>query len=218
MKKPRFTPLQITMHIFGWYPLAWLVVRALTDNLTVNPIQAISQWTGYHAIIFLTLSLACTPLNTLFGWRELLKRRRALGLYSFMYASLHMLSFVGLDYGFSLKFFTEGTATKPYMLMGITTFLILLPLAVTSFKWWMKRMGSGWKTLHKLVYMAGITAVIHFAWAKKGDLVGLSGDILKPLIFAVIVAILLILRLPPVRRWASQLKQKTVSILKPKPV
>ena len=99
LKKLPYTPLQIAMHLYAWSELAVLIYDLFTNNLTVNPIQALEQRTGRHAITLLVLTLACTPLNTLFGWRELLKRRRALGLYTLMYATIHVLIFINLDYG-----------------------------------------------------------------------------------------------------------------------
>ena len=99
----RYTPLQILIHLGAWFPLARLLFEAFTDGLTANPIQHIEQRTGRAAITLLFLSLAATPLNSLFGWRETIKRRRALGLYSFMYATIHVIIFADLDYGLAWK-------------------------------------------------------------------------------------------------------------------
>ncbi len=206
MSHLKFTPLQIIVHIAAWLPLAWLVGAYLTDNLTVNPVQAATQWAGRFAITLLVLSLACTPLNTLFGWREVTRVRRALGLYAFMYAALHFTILIGLDYGFALDLAWLDLATKPYILASVPALLILTALAATSFKWAMKRLGKNWKRLHRLVYVAGVLAVIHYAWAKKGNLFTLSGDILPPLIFGLIVAAMLLARVPVVKRAASRLR------------
>lgn len=100
MKKRRFTRLQMFVHIAAWIPLAVIIAAFLTGNLTANPIQAAQQRTGDTALILLGLSLACTPANTLFKFREAVKLRRPLGLYGYMYAAIHLLIFVGLDYGF----------------------------------------------------------------------------------------------------------------------
>ncbi len=120
--KPKITWLQILIHILGWLPLAWILFDYFTGRLSVNPIQDIEQRLGRIAVYFLIASLACTPLYTLTGWREPLKRRRALGLYCFMYASLHVLTFIGLDYGFNLSLIGGIVLQKPYAIVGLATF------------------------------------------------------------------------------------------------
>jgi len=204
--KPKISWLQGVIHILGWLPLAWIPFAYFAGRLSVNPIQDIEQRLGHIAVYFLIASLACTPLNTLFGWREPLKRRRALGLYCFIYASLHVLTFTGLDYGFNLKLIGGIVLKKPYAILGVLTFILLLPLAVTSFHWWMKKLGRKWTNLHRLVYLAGVFDILHYAWAKKGNLFYLSGDIQQPLLWGLLLLLLLALRLPPVRRWASGLR------------
>jgi len=198
MKKPRFTPLQIIVHLAGWIPLAVLVFNLFTHNLTANPIQAIEKRTGFTAITFLVLSLACTPLAFL-GWKELTQRRKALGNYGFMYAAIHVTIFVAVDYGLNLNAILRDVGKKPYIIIGATAFLLLLPLAVTSFNYWMKRLGKNWKRLHKLVYFISPLVVIHFFMARKGDFLNLKGDVFQPLLYAVVIGIFLLLRLAPVK-------------------
>lgn len=210
--KYRFTPLQIIVHLGACTPLLLLVFDLFAGRLSVNPIQDVEQRTGRAAILLLVLTLACTPLNTIFGWREAPKRRRALGLYAFMYAAFHMLVFVGLDYTLSWSLIWDAVLEKRYILVGALTFLILLPMAITSFKYWMKRLGKNWKRLHRLIYLAAPLAVLHYAWAKKGDLFLLRGDIIRPLIYALIVILLLLLRLPPVRRQLSSIHRRAVKL------
>jgi sulfoxide reductase heme-binding subunit YedZ len=209
--KPKINWLQGLIHILGWLPLAWIIFAYLAGKLSVNPIQDIEQDLGHVAVYFLIASLACTPLYTLSGWREPLKRRRALGLYCFMYASLHVLTFTGLDYGFNLQLIGGVVLKKPYAIAGFITYILLLSLAITSFRWWMKKLEHKWTDLHRLVYLAGVIDILHYAWAKKGNIFRLSGDILQPLLWGLLLFLLLILRLPPVRRWASGLRQKPVS-------
>ena len=209
--KPKITWLQVTIHLLGWLPLAWIIYAYFAGKLSVNPIQDIEQYLGHLAVYFLIASLACTPLYTLSGWREPLKRRRALGLYCFMFASLHVLTFTGLDYGFNLQLIAGVVFKKPYAIVGFVTYLLLLPLAVTSFPWWMNKLGHHWANLHRLLYLVGVLDILHYAWAKKGDIFRLSGDILQPLLWGLLLLLLLVLRLPPVRRWASGLRQKPVS-------
>jgi sulfoxide reductase heme-binding subunit YedZ len=193
-RMPRLTKLQILVYLAGLFPLAWLIYDFVTGNLTVNPIQAATLRTGKAALVFLILSLACTPLNTVFGFRQALKVRRALGLYAFFYASLHFLIFVGVDYGLDLTLLREAIFEKRYALVGFSAFLILLPLAITSTRGWKKRMGKNWSRLHKLVYLAGLLVIIHYVWLVKSD-------IRVPLLYGLVVVILLILRLPPIRRY-----------------
>lgn len=215
----RFTRLQVLVHIGGIFPLAWLIFDGLNNNLTVNPIQALTQRTGKTALIFLVLSLSCTPLNTLFGFRDVLKVRRPLGLYAFMYASIHFFIFVGLDYLFDPRLLREAIFEKPYALVGFAAFLILLPLAITSFKSWMKRLGKNWKKLHRLVYLAAVLVVVHYFWVTKGGFFSLSGNILQPLIFGGIVGVLLILRIPVVRGWVNRTRQaRFPSLRNPRPI
>jgi len=208
MKKLRYTPLQIIMHIYAWSALAHLVFDYFFGYLSVNPIQDLEQRTGRAAITLLVLSLMCTPLNTLFGWKELLKRRRALGLYAFMYATIHVLIYLDLDYGLAWSLIFQNILEKPYIIFGVITFLMLIPLAVTSFDSWKIRLKKNWKRLHQTVYLIAPLAVLHFAISKKGDIFTLQGDIVRPLIYGLVVLILLILRIPRVRKFFASLKTR----------
>ncbi len=190
--------LQIIAHIVSLLPLALLVWDFTQDRLTVNPIQEITLRTGSYSLILLVLSLACTPAGTMFGLKSLLRLRRPLGLYGFMYASLHTLNFIGLDYGFDLNLLREDVFGKDYILVGIVALLALLPVAVTSTGGWMKRLGRNWQRLHWLVYPAALLAVGHFLLLVKAD-------IRQPLLYAVAVGLLLIARLPGVTRVVNKL-------------
>ena len=193
----RYTPLQIAIHLYAWSAIAWIIVELLTDSFSINPIQELEQRTGRHAITLLVMSLLCTPLNFLIKFPELLKRRRTLGLYALMYATIHVLIFVNLDYGLAWSLIVRTVLEKPYILVGATAFILLIPLGITSFDVWKVRLGKNWKRLHQLVYLIAPLAVLHFAWSKKGDIFALSGDIIRPLIYGLILGIFLILRLPP---------------------
>lgn len=198
-RKTRFTLLQILVHIGGWVPLAALITDFTANNLTANPIQAIEQRTGLYALTFLVISLACTPVASIFGWKELLQRRKALGNYGFMYAALHMVTFFGIDYGLDLAAVWRDVWNKWYIIIGAVAFLMLSALAFTSFTYWMKRMGKSWKQLHKLVYVISPLVVVHFLLSVKGDITQLKGNIGQPLLYGAIVAVLLIVRIPRVR-------------------
>ena len=208
MKMPRITPLQLVVHIAGWLPLVLLVQGFYTDQLTANPIQAIEQRTGIQALTFLLLSLACTPVASIFGWKELTQRRKALGLYGFLYAALHVITFFAIDYGLDLEAVWRDVWNKSYIIIGATAFLLLLPLAVTSFKYWMKRLGKNWKRLHKLVYIISPLVVVHFLLVVKGSLTQLQGNIYQPLLYGSIAALLLILRIPKIKQALITLRNR----------
>jgi len=209
-----YTPLQIAMHLYAWSALVRLIIDFYTHHLTANPIQAMEQRTGRHAITLLVLSIACTPLNNLFGWRELLKRRRALGLYAFMYVSIHLIIFMDLDYGFAWSLLLQTVAEKPYIIYGLTTFLLLIPLALTSFDIWKKRLGKNWKRLHQLIYFIVPLAAYHYILSKKGDLFKLQGDLIRPLIYSLIIVILLTFRIPPVRRALASIRDRVLLLFR----
>jgi methionine sulfoxide reductase heme-binding subunit len=191
---------QLLVHIGALLPLANLLWDAWNNDLTVNPIQAATLRTGKTALILLILTLSATPLNTLFGFRPALKARRTLGLYTFLYVSIHLYIFVGLDYVLDPQLIKEAIFEKRYALVGFSAFLLLLPLAVTSFKWWQKKLGRTWTRLHRLIYPAALLVIIHYVWLVKSD-------IRVPLAYGAIVTLLLILRIPRVRKAASALRQ-----------
>ncbi len=193
--------------LFTWQPLLlfiWTVWLYWSGGFGVNPIQAVTRRTGDLAIIFLFLSLSCTPVSILTGWRQIKKYRRPLGLYAFAFAMLHLAIFIWLDFGFDLGLLWLELSQKRFVWVGASAFLILLVLAVTSLKTWMRRLGKRWKPLHRLVYLAGALVVIHFAWARKGDIFRLQGDIAQPALLAVLWLVLMVLRLPAVKRIAHR--------------
>ena len=184
--------LNISTHAASVGPFALLIWNYWHNQMTVNPIQYLTFWTGKAALVLLVLTLACTPVNTLFGFRQVLALRKPLGLYAFAYACLHLLTFVGLDYGFDIGLLEEAVLEKRYALAGFAAFLSLVPLAITSTRGWMKRLGKNWKRLHRLIYIAGLLAVVHFVWSVKSD-------IREPLAYGTAVAFLLVFRLAKVR-------------------
>ncbi len=204
MKK--WSALQIGVHIFAWLPLLVLIWAYLTNNLTVNPVQAGTQRLGDTALVMLLLSLACTPLNTLFGLKELLRLRRPLGLYAFFYAGLHVLAYVGWDYGFHFSQVAIMLTGKPYLLFGMAALTILVPLAFTSHIYWKKYLGKAWKTLHRFIYLAAVLAVLHLSLIVKGDVFQLRGDIWKPFSAGLTLALFLLARIPPVRKVLSNVR------------
>ena len=201
MAWPRRTWLPILTHVGALLPLARLIWNFFHDQLTANPIQYITFQTGKSALVLLVLALACTPLNTIFELKSVVGLRKTLGLYAFLYATLHFLTFVGLDYQFDPELLKEAIFKKRYALVGFAAFLSLLPLAITSTKGWMKRLGKNWKRLHRLIYLAGLLAVIHFVWLVKSD-------VREPLAYGAVVFLLLALRLKTIRRTLVNLREK----------
>ena len=179
--------IRIILHICALLPLAMLFYDLGYENLSVNPIQDITIRTGKPALVFLVLVLSITPVRKWFGLHSLLQFRRILGLYAFMYASLHFLVFIGLDYGFDIELLRSSVFKKPYVVLGLLAYLTLVPLAITSTHGWIRRLGKYWKMLHKLVYLAGILAVSHYIWAVKSD-------IRQPLMFAAVICVMLLAR------------------------
>jgi sulfoxide reductase heme-binding subunit YedZ len=192
--------LRILVHLAALAPLVLLVWQYATGAFLIDPVLQITTRTGRTALRLLVLSLAATPLALLTGWSRLRRVRRALGLYAFLYAALHGLTFVGLDYRFDLELLGPAIRDQRFVLAGMATFLLLLPLALTSTRDWQRRLGKGWRWLHRLAYAAGLLAVVHFAWLTK--------DLRVPLRYGALLAVLLVLRLPPVRRAIRRLREQ----------
>jgi methionine sulfoxide reductase heme-binding subunit len=150
-------------------PAAALVYRFYTNDLTANPGDYLTDQTGSWALALLVISLTVTPLRRITGWNDIIRLRRMLGLFAFFYATLHMLTWVVFFHYFDTQFMIEDVAMRPFITIGMATFLILLALAVTSNRFSIRRLGRKWTTLHRLVYLAAITAVIHFWWLVKAD-------------------------------------------------
>jgi sulfoxide reductase heme-binding subunit YedZ len=195
--KKKTLPLQIAAHIGSWIPLALLLWDFWGSNLGPDIIRAATLRTGKAALILLVLSLACTPVNIIFNYKPVLKLRRTFGLYSFMYASIHFAIFIGVDYFFNFALIKDALFEKRYALVGLATGLILLALAVTSTQGWKRRLKKNWVRLHKLAYAAGILAVVHFIWLVKQG-------VLEPWVWAGVVAILLFVRIKPIKKRVSQ--------------
>jgi sulfoxide reductase heme-binding subunit YedZ len=213
MKKFPYTPLQIAMHLYAWSAIILLIFDFATGNISPNPIQDLEQRTGRHALVLLVLSLLCTPLNTLFKWSEPLKRRRALGLYAFMYATIHVIIFANLDFGLAWSTLIQEVIEKPRLVVGAIAFFLLIPLAITSFDIWKKRLKKNWKRLHQVVYLIAPLVILHYLWSKKGDILSLQGEILKPMIYGLIVTIFLIMRIPPVRKALSSFSTQMLALI-----
>ena len=188
------------VHIGSLIPFVLLVIGFYTDNLTADPVREITLRTGKTALILLILSLAVTPLMTWFDWKFLTPSRRPLGLYAFFYVCLHLLTFVYLDYGLQWAFIIEGITEKRYALVGFTAWLLFIPLAITSTKAAQKKMGQRWKKLHKLAYVIGVLAIIHYVWLVKNAYT-------QPALYGLILLILLLSRWQPIKQRIIQFRR-----------
>lgn len=175
--------------VLALVPLALLIHSAVNDGLGANPIEALNRATGDWTLRFLLITLTVTPLRKITGWHMLIRLRRMLGLFTFFYACLHFLSWVWLDQYFDLDAMFKDVVKRPFITLGFTCFLLLIPLAVTSGNAMVRRLGGrNWQRLHRLVYAIGVGGVVHFLWLVKSD-------ITQPLIYSVILAALLGFRL-----------------------
>ncbi len=186
--KKHWAVIKIVVFILSLMPFGWLIYGAINDQLGANPIEALHFGFGDWALRFLCIGLALTPVKTLTGLSWPMRFRRMMGLFVFFYASLHLLVFIVLDLSLSWEAFKDEVPKSPYILMGLLTFLLLLPMAVTSTKKMQKRLGRSWLTLHRLVYVAGLTALVHFFWLVKKDYT-------EPLVYAAVIGGLLGIRI-----------------------
>ena len=168
IRKP-ITTLKILIVVAGLVPAAALVVGVFTDALGANPVEKITHQTGTTGLAFLLITLSITPLRRMTGWHELIRVRRMLGLFAFFYATLHVLTWVVLDQFFDPYAMTQDVIKRPFITAGMTTYLLLVPLALTSSAAMIRRLGRRWQQLHRLTYLAAITAVVHFWWLVKAD-------------------------------------------------
>lgn len=172
-------------------PATLLGIDALSGGLGANPIEAVMNRLGFWTLVLLLSSLAPTPLRILLGWTEPLRFRRMIGLFAFFYASLHFATYVGVDQFFDLGAIGADVAKRRFITVGFLAFVLLVPLAVTSTDRWVRRLGFvRWKRLHRLAYLAAAGGVVHFVWRVKADLA-------QPVVFAVVLGILLLVRLFP---------------------
>ena len=184
------------LFLLALVPAAWLAWRTLHDLLGANPVEELELTTGIWAFRFLLISLAITPLRRLTGWNRVVQFRRMLGLFAFAYATAHLLIYVVLDQGLALEYILKDVVKRRFITAGMVAFVLMVPLAVTSTKGWIRRLGRRWQSLHRLVYVSAIAAALHFIWKVK-VVIG------EPVYYAGILAILLAVRLLWRRRVAS---------------
>jgi len=169
-------------------PFGQLLYRAYTNDLGANPIETITRFTGSWSLFILLASLSVTPLRRLTGWNELIRYRRMLGLFAFSYAALHFSTYMILDLYFDFSAIAKDILKRPYITVGFSALVLMIPLAVTSTSGMIRRLGKRWQQLHYLVYLIAILGVVHFYWLVKSD-------ITRPAQYGLVLASLLGFRL-----------------------
>ena len=185
----RTNVLKVVVFIAALGPLARLIWRASQGTLGANPIEFITRSTGEWVLVFLMATLAVTPLRKLLGIPDLIRFRRMLGLFAFFYGCLHLTTYIWLDQNFNFRGIIPDVYKRPFITAGFTAFVLMLPLALTSTRGWIRRLGGkGWQGLHRLIYFSALAGVIHFLWLVKRVTI-------RPQTYAAIFAVLMFARL-----------------------
>jgi len=183
MLKQRWT--RVVVFLACLVPVFWACWRAWHQDLTANPIEYMTRYTGDWTLRFIVITLAITPLRKLLGLPDLIRFRRMIGLYAFFYGTLHFITYIWLDKFFDVADMWKDLAKRPFITAGFTAFVLMIPLAITSTTGWIRRMGGkNWNRLHKLVYISALAAVLHYFWKVKLDAT-------YPVYYGVVVALLL---------------------------
>jgi len=182
----RMTCAKIAVFLAALYPLARIVLFGFTDRLGANPIEFITRSTGLWTLVFLCITLGVTPLRKIAGWNVLLRFRRMLGLYAFFYGALHFTTYFWFDKWFDVAEILKDIGKRPFITVGFAAFVLLIPLAVTSPKAMVRKLGRRWQTLHRAIYAIAVLAILHFWWMKAG-----KHDLILPKIYGAIVVALL---------------------------
>ncbi|HEX4949549.1 MAG TPA: protein-methionine-sulfoxide reductase heme-binding subunit MsrQ [Blastocatellia bacterium] len=183
------TIIKAVLHVLCLLPLARLIIKYFQNDLTANPIEFLTHSTGTWALVILLASLTITPLRKIKALNWTIKLRKMLGLYAFLYVCLHFAIYIVLDHFFDWTRIVEDIAKRPYVTVGFAAFVLLVPLALTSNKFSIRKLtGKRWQQLHWLVYPAAIGGVVHFYWLVKADTT-------EPMIYAAVLAVLLGIRI-----------------------
>lgn len=196
--------LKPLVFLLALLPAGYLAYRTYTNDLGANPAETLQLDTGGWALKFLLITLAITPLRRLTGWNRVIQYRRMVGLFTFFYAFLHVVTYIVLDKYFAFGEMLADVAKRPFITAGFVAFVSMVPLAVTSTKGWIRRLGRRWQALHRLIYLSGVAAAIHFVWKVKVA-VG------EPVYYAIAVALLLAFRVFWQLRSAKSLRTQRVS-------
>lgn len=181
--------LKALLWVSALAPAAWLLAGWFMGWLGANPIEALTHVTGMTALVLLLVTLSVTPARRLTGWNPLIRLRRPLGLFAFFYAVLHVSVWAVLDLGLEFRWAAEDIAQRPYITVGLAAFLLLVPLALTSTRGWIRRLGRNWSRLHTLVYVSTALGVVHFYWLVKSD-------VRLPLLLGAVFVALMAARVP----------------------
>lgn len=186
-------------------PLALLVVDGLRGELGANPIEKITHQTGLWTLILLLTTLAITPIRRITGVNWVIQYRRMIGLFAFFYGFLHLTTYVWLDQFFDFRHMLHDVYKRPFITAGFSAFLLMVPLALTSTQWSIRKLGKKWQTLHRLIYFSALAGVTHFIWLVKKD-------IQEPVTYAIIFGVLMSVR---VFYWVQNSRRKAVPAARP---
>jgi sulfoxide reductase heme-binding subunit YedZ len=196
--------LKPLVFLLALVPAGYLAYRTYTNDLGVNPAETLQLETGGWALKFLLMTLTITPIRRLTGWNRIIQYRRMLGLFAFFYASLHFLTYIVLDKYFAFGEMMADVAKRPFISAGFVAFVSMLPLAITSTKGWIRRLGRRWQSLHRLIYVSGVAAAVHFVWKVK---VAIG----EPVYYAIALAVLLGFRVVWQLKSAKSLRTQRVN-------
>ena len=185
-------------------PFVWLAIRTLTGRLGVNPVEDLELTTGIWTLRFLVITLAVTPVRRITGWNRVIQYRRMFGLFTFFYVSVHFAIYIGLDQFLAFGSIVKDVAKRPFITMGFTAFVLMIPLALTSTKGWIRRLGRRWQMLHRLIYISAVCAAVHYLWKVK-VMIG------SPVYYAIVIGLLLGFRVLWQVRSAKSLKTQRVT-------
>lgn len=188
-QKRAILALKVTLWLGALAPGAWLVTGIFRGWLGANPIETLTHVTGMTTLVLLLVTLAVTPVRRFTGWNPIIRIRRPLGLFAFFYVVVHFSIWFVFDMVFNVTWMLEDIAERKYITVGMAGFVTLIPLAITSTKGWIRRLGRKWSKLHQGVYVAAVLGVVHFYWLVKADT-------RQPLLLGACLAVLLVVRAP----------------------
>jgi len=206
-KKRRILLLKGLVWLLGLAPGVWLLWRGFTDRLGANAIEEVLHRLGDTSLIALLVALSITPIRRLTGWNVLAPLRRPIGLFAFFYLTMHFLWYLVIDETLDFEFIIEDVIERPYILAGFTAWLLLIPLAITSTKGWIRRLKKNWQRLHRLVYVSTGLGLLHFYWQVKADTYW-------PIVAITVMVVLMLLRIR--RRKPRKARERPVSAERPR--
>jgi len=169
MRFSKFSAVRLFAFIAMLTPCLWLILKFTQQDLGANPVEFLTHETGKWTLIFLLTGLAISPLKNILGWKAPMKLRRMVGLYAFFYACLHLMIYWVFDQSLSFAYVWEDILKRPYITIGFSAWLLLIPLAITSANYFRKRMGKNWIKLHKLAYVTALLGLLHYIWLIRAD-------------------------------------------------